>query len=59
MSKTEKYYGHCMKCVRQMEALDPSPLRRFVIAKRSITSIFDQLLEFVKEGSAFVEGDEG
>ncbi|XP_050926179.1 mitofusin-1 [Lates calcarifer] len=38
-----------------MDAEDPSPLRRFVVAKRSITSIFDQLLEFVKDGSAFVD----
>ncbi|XP_054483406.1 mitofusin-1 isoform X2 [Anoplopoma fimbria] len=38
-----------------MDAVDPSPLRRFVLAKRSITSIFDQLLDFVKDGSAFVD----
>ncbi|XP_070700900.1 mitofusin-1 [Pempheris klunzingeri] len=38
-----------------MDDVDPSPLRRFVVAKRSITSIFDQLLEFVKDGSAFVD----
>ncbi|XP_041658974.1 mitofusin-1-like [Cheilinus undulatus] len=38
-----------------MDALDPSPLRHFVVAKRSITSIFDQLLDFVKDGSAFVD----
>ncbi|GAA6232803.1 mitofusin-1-like isoform X1 [Lates japonicus] len=38
-----------------MDAEDPSPLRHFVVAKRSITSIFDQLLEFVKDGSAFVD----
>ncbi|KAL3055771.1 hypothetical protein OYC64_018458 [Pagothenia borchgrevinki] len=38
-----------------MDSVDPSPLRRFVVAKRSITSIFDQLLDFVKEGSTFVD----
>ncbi|XP_030016231.1 mitofusin-1-like isoform X1 [Sphaeramia orbicularis] len=38
-----------------MDAVDPSPLRRFVVAKRSITSIFDLLLDFVKDGSAFVD----
>ncbi|KAE8290429.1 Mitofusin-1 [Larimichthys crocea] len=38
-----------------MDAEDPSPLRRFVVAKHSITSIFDQLLDFVKDGSAFVD----
>ncbi|XP_031164391.2 mitofusin-1-like isoform X2 [Sander lucioperca] len=38
-----------------MDDEDPSPLRRFVVAKRSITSIFDQLLDFVKDGSAFVD----
>nr|XP_033505437.1 mitofusin-1 [Epinephelus lanceolatus] len=38
-----------------MDDVDPSPLRRFVVAKHSITSIFDQLLDFVKDGSAFVD----
>ncbi|XP_034468803.1 mitofusin-1 [Hippoglossus hippoglossus] len=38
-----------------MDVEDPSPLHRFVVAKRSITSIFDQLLDFVKDGSAFVD----
>ncbi|KAM7399964.1 hypothetical protein PAMA_004585 [Pampus argenteus] len=38
-----------------MDDVDLSPLRRFVIAKRSISSIFDQLLDFVKDGSAFVD----
>uniref|UniRef100_A0AAQ5YHV1 Dynamin-type G domain-containing protein n=1 Tax=Amphiprion ocellaris TaxID=80972 RepID=A0AAQ5YHV1_AMPOC len=42
-------------CAGVMDEVDPSPLRRFVIAKRSITSIFDQLLDFVKDGSAFVD----
>ncbi|XP_059019396.1 mitofusin-1 isoform X1 [Mustela nigripes] len=32
-----------------------SPLKHFVLAKRAITTIFDQLLEFVTEGSYFVE----
>uniref|UniRef100_A0A671TZ27 Dynamin-type G domain-containing protein n=1 Tax=Sparus aurata TaxID=8175 RepID=A0A671TZ27_SPAAU len=35
--------------------VNPSPLRHFVVAKHSITSIFDQLLDFVKDGSAFVD----
>uniref|UniRef100_A0A3Q2DRI2 Dynamin-type G domain-containing protein n=1 Tax=Cyprinodon variegatus TaxID=28743 RepID=A0A3Q2DRI2_CYPVA len=38
-----------------MEAEDPSPLHRFVVAKHSIGSIFDQLLEFVRTGSVFVD----
>lgn len=44
--------------VRQnlMDPEDPSPLLRFVVAKRSISSIFDQLLDFVKDGSAFMDG---
>lgn len=33
-----------------------SPLKRFVLAKKAITAIFDQLLDFVTEGSYFVEG---
>uniref|UniRef100_A0A2K6LI38 Mitofusin 1 n=1 Tax=Rhinopithecus bieti TaxID=61621 RepID=A0A2K6LI38_RHIBE len=32
-----------------------SPLKHFVLAKKAITAIFDQLLEFVTEGSHFVE----
>ncbi|XP_056149921.1 mitofusin-1 [Lampris incognitus] len=38
-----------------MEPCDPSPLRRFVVAKQTISGVFDVLLVFVKEGSAFVE----
>ncbi|KAM6918488.1 LOW QUALITY PROTEIN: mitofusin-1 [Xenentodon cancila] len=38
-----------------MDADEASPLRRFVIAKRSISTIFDQLLDFVKDGSAFMD----
>ncbi|XP_036412203.1 mitofusin-1 [Colossoma macropomum] len=34
---------------------DTSPLQHFVVAKRTISAVFDQLLEFVKEGSEFVE----
>lgn len=33
-----------------------SPLKRFVLAKKAITAIFDQLLEFVTQGSHFIEG---
>ncbi|XP_030810718.1 mitofusin-1 [Camarhynchus parvulus] len=32
-----------------------SPLKHFVLAKKTITAIFDQLLEYVTEGAAFVE----
>uniref|UniRef100_A0A674BEN8 Mitofusin 1b n=1 Tax=Salmo trutta TaxID=8032 RepID=A0A674BEN8_SALTR len=32
-----------------------SPLKRFVVAKKKISDVFEQLLEYVKEGSAFVE----
>ncbi|KAL7842060.1 hypothetical protein SRHO_G00237490 [Serrasalmus rhombeus] len=34
---------------------DASPLQHFVVAKRTISTVFHQLLEFVKEGSEFVE----
>uniref|UniRef100_A0A8C7N0M1 Mitofusin 1 n=1 Tax=Oncorhynchus kisutch TaxID=8019 RepID=A0A8C7N0M1_ONCKI len=34
---------------------DFSPLKRFVVAKKKISDVFDQLLEYVKEGSVFVE----
>ncbi|XP_077956196.1 mitofusin-1 isoform X5 [Gasterosteus aculeatus] len=49
-SEPEREAGHGV-----MDAVDASPLRRFVVAKRLITSIFDQLLDFVKDGSAFVD----
>ncbi|KAM7338039.1 hypothetical protein ACRRTK_004158 [Alexandromys fortis] len=32
-----------------------SPLKHFVLAKKAITAIFGQLLEFVTEGSQFIE----
>ncbi|KAI7810125.1 putative mitofusin-1-like [Triplophysa rosa] len=38
-----------------MEQDDISPLQHFVVAKRTISAVFDQLLEFVREGSNFVE----
>ncbi|XP_051554371.1 mitofusin-1-like [Myxocyprinus asiaticus] len=38
-----------------MEHDDISPLQHFVVAKRTISAVFDQLLEFVREGSDFVE----
>jgi len=33
-----------------------SPLKHFVLAKKTITAIFEQLLDYVTEGAAFVEG---
>ncbi|XP_031415392.1 mitofusin-1 [Clupea harengus] len=38
-----------------MDQEDISPLKHFVVAKRTISTIFDQLQEFVREGSGFVE----
>ncbi|XP_065131962.1 mitofusin-1 [Paramisgurnus dabryanus] len=38
-----------------MEQDNISPLQHFVVAKRTIGAVFDQLLEFVREGSEFVE----
>ncbi|XP_053739594.1 mitofusin-1 isoform X1 [Synchiropus splendidus] len=37
-----------------MDAEHESPLHRFVVAKRLITSIFDQLLDLVKDGSTLM-----
>uniref|UniRef100_A0A671MC42 Mitofusin-1-like n=1 Tax=Sinocyclocheilus anshuiensis TaxID=1608454 RepID=A0A671MC42_9TELE len=39
-----------------MEQLDPSPLKRFVLAKKKIGEVFEQLLVYVQEGSEFVKG---
>ncbi|XP_035267972.1 mitofusin-1b [Anguilla anguilla] len=38
-----------------MENGDISPLKRFVFAKKKISAVFEQLLDYVKEGSEFVE----
>uniref|UniRef100_A0A671M8C9 Mitofusin-1-like n=1 Tax=Sinocyclocheilus anshuiensis TaxID=1608454 RepID=A0A671M8C9_9TELE len=38
-----------------MEQLDPSPLKRFVLAKKKIGEVFEQLLVYVQEGSEFVK----
>ncbi|KAL4630803.1 mitofusin-1-like [Arapaima gigas] len=38
-----------------MEQRDYSPLKHFVLAKKKIVAVFENLLEYVKEGSAFVE----
>uniref|UniRef100_A0A6Q2X0S7 Dynamin-type G domain-containing protein n=2 Tax=Esox lucius TaxID=8010 RepID=A0A6Q2X0S7_ESOLU len=49
----------CYQCVClldvEMDPGDSSPLMHFVVAKRTINGIFDQLLDYVKEGSEFVE----
>ncbi|XP_052424678.1 mitofusin-1b [Carassius gibelio] len=38
-----------------MEPSDPSPLKRFVQAKKKIGEVFDQLLVYVQEGTEFVK----
>ncbi|KAF6720267.1 Mitofusin-1 [Oryzias melastigma] len=54
-SQRQRLSVRCINVYGVMDVEDPSPLQRFGIAKRSITSIFDQLLDFVKDGSAFVD----
>uniref|UniRef100_A0A673GGR8 Mitofusin 1b n=1 Tax=Sinocyclocheilus rhinocerous TaxID=307959 RepID=A0A673GGR8_9TELE len=39
----------------EMEQSDPSPLKRFVQAKKKIGEVFEQLLVYVQEGSEFVK----
>uniref|UniRef100_A0A8C1YCW5 Mitofusin 1b n=2 Tax=Cyprinus carpio TaxID=7962 RepID=A0A8C1YCW5_CYPCA len=39
----------------EMEQTDPSPLKRFVQAKKKIGEVFEQLLVYVQEGSEFVK----
>lgn len=39
-----------------MADLNTSPLKHFVLAKKTITAIFEELLNFVTEGANFVEG---
>lgn len=34
-----------------------SPLKHFVVAKKKISDVFEQLLKYVKETSEFVEGE--
>uniref|UniRef100_A0A8C2IQI6 Mitofusin 1b n=1 Tax=Cyprinus carpio TaxID=7962 RepID=A0A8C2IQI6_CYPCA len=38
-----------------MEPSDPSPLKRFVQAKKKISEVFEQLLVYVQEGTEFVK----
>ncbi|RXM30522.1 Mitofusin-1 [Acipenser ruthenus] len=38
-----------------MAESDRSPLKHFVVAKKKISTIFDQLLEYITEGADFVE----
>ncbi|KTF73387.1 hypothetical protein cypCar_00047954 [Cyprinus carpio] len=42
-------------CAVEMEQTDPSPLKRFVQAKKKIGEVFEQLLVYVQEGSEFVK----
>lgn len=39
-----------------MDQTDRSPLKRFVLAKKKIGEVFEQLLVYVQEGSEFVKG---
>lgn len=39
-----------------MADTNSSPLKHFVLAKKKITAIFEQLLDYVTEGTHFVEG---
>ncbi|MGH0121224.1 UNVERIFIED_CONTAM: hypothetical protein FKN15_071564 [Acipenser sinensis] len=39
-----------------MAESDRSPLKHFVVAKKKISTIFDQLLEYITKGADFVEG---
>lgn len=43
-------------CSCTMAEATVSPLKHFVLAKKTITAIFDQLLDYVTEGATFVEG---
>ncbi|XP_034990044.1 mitofusin-1 [Zootoca vivipara] len=38
-----------------MADTNPSPLKHFVLAKKTITAIFEELLDYVTEGTHFVE----
>lgn len=40
----------------RMADFNPSPLKHFVLAKKRITAIFEELLDYVTEGTTFVEG---
>uniref|UniRef100_A0A673Z3C0 Mitofusin 1b n=1 Tax=Salmo trutta TaxID=8032 RepID=A0A673Z3C0_SALTR len=51
VKKFQCLVGSCMDSPQD----DFSPLKRFVVAKKKISDVFDQLLEYVKEGSVFVE----
>lgn len=46
-----------MLYIEVMEEKGVSPLKHFVQAKKAITSIFDQLVEYVSDGVTFVEGE--
>ncbi|XP_073434895.1 mitofusin-1 isoform X2 [Dendrobates tinctorius] len=45
----------CSSGGREMEEKGVSPLKHFVQAKKAITSIFDQLVEYISDGVIFVE----
>uniref|UniRef100_A0A8C7SKN5 Dynamin-type G domain-containing protein n=1 Tax=Oncorhynchus mykiss TaxID=8022 RepID=A0A8C7SKN5_ONCMY len=53
---TSEDFSHCNYPLEvEMDPGGPSPLMHFVVAKKTINGIFDQLLEYVKEGSEFVD----
>lgn len=40
-----------------MDQEDRSPLKHFVLAKKKIGEVFEQLLNYVQDGSQFVKGE--
>lgn len=42
---------------RLMAEVNASPLKHFVTAKKKINGIFEQLAAYIKESSAFLEGN--
>ena len=50
-------YSLCSSGKMSLDQGDFSPLKHFVLAKKRISDIFEQLLSYVQETSEFVEGE--
>lgn len=54
---SSEIYSWGFVAAEEMDQEDRSPLKHFVVAKKKINEIFEQLLDYAQEGSEFVKGE--
>lgn len=57
MLKFEPWPNVVLLTGKDMDQEDRSPLKHFVLAKKKIGEVFEHLLNYVQDGSQFVQGE--